>query len=101
MREFTIGEHRSVFHGSGFDRVGLRDWQAGDRMPMIDWPQSTLTNFSPMIVRDFEQRSTATVITVADASLSTRCAIDGGPLAAGLSRRIGTIRMSARSSQVC
>ena len=25
MREFTIGDHRSVFHGSGFDFVGLRD----------------------------------------------------------------------------
>ena len=29
MREFTIGDHRSVFHGTGFDFVGLRDWQAG------------------------------------------------------------------------
>ena len=66
MREFTIGEHRSVFHGSGFDLVGLREWQAGDRMSQIDWPQSSLTNFSPLIVRDFEQPSTATVIAVAD-----------------------------------
>ena len=56
MREFTIGEHRSVFHGSGFDLVGLRDWQPGDRTSNIDWAQSTLTNFSPMIVRDYEQR---------------------------------------------
>ncbi len=32
MREFTIGEHRSLFHGTGFDFVGLRDWQAGDRL---------------------------------------------------------------------
>ena len=32
MREFTIGEHRSVFHGTGFDYVGLRDWEAGDRL---------------------------------------------------------------------
>ena len=31
MREFTIGEHSSLFHGTGFDFVGLRDWQAGDR----------------------------------------------------------------------
>src|SRR4029450_13947950 len=30
MREFTIGEHRSLFHGSGFDFVGLRDVQGGD-----------------------------------------------------------------------
>ena len=40
MREFTIGEHASRFHGSGFDFVGLREWQAGDRFESIDWPQS-------------------------------------------------------------
>jgi uncharacterized protein (DUF58 family) len=95
MREFTIGEHRSLFRGSGFDFVGLRDWQAGDRMSNIDWPQSTLTNFSPMVVREFEQRSTATVIAVADGSLSTRCGIDGVPIAAAIARAIGTIGMSA------
>src|SRR5262249_62098034 len=95
MREFTIGEHRSVFHGSGFDYVGLRDWQAGDRMSQIDWPQSTLNNFSPMVVRDFEQRSTAAVIAVADGSLSTRCGIDGRPNAAAhpaRRRRSGLVR---------
>ncbi len=95
MREFTIGEHRSLFHGTGFDFVGVRDWQAGDRMAAIDWPQSSLTNFSPMVVRDYEQRSTATVIAVADASLSTRCGIDGIPIAAAIARTIGTIGMSA------
>jgi uncharacterized protein (DUF58 family) len=95
MREFTIGEHRSVFQGSGFDFVGLRDWQPGDRMSNIDWAQSTLQNFSPMVVRDYEQRSTATVIAVADASLSTRCGIDGVPIAAAIARTIGTIGMSA------
>ncbi|HXI30834.1 MAG TPA: DUF58 domain-containing protein [Vicinamibacterales bacterium] len=95
MREFTIGEHRSLFHGSGFDFVGLRDWQAGDRMSQIDWAQSTLTNFSPMVVRDYEQRSTATVVTIADNSLSTRCGIDGIPIAAAIARTIGTIGMSA------
>ena len=95
MREFTIGEHRSLFYGMGFDYVGLRDWQSGDRMSQIDWPQSTLTNFSPMVVRDFEQRSTATVVAVADASLSTRCGIDGVPIAAAIARAIGTIGMSA------
>jgi hypothetical protein len=29
MREFTIGEHRSVLHGHGFDFVGLRRLAAG------------------------------------------------------------------------
>ena len=95
MREYTVGEHRSVFHGAGFDYVGLREWQSGDRMSHIDWPQSSLTNFSPMIVRDFEQPSTATVIAVADGSLSTRCGIDGVPIAAAIARAIGTIGMSA------
>jgi uncharacterized protein (DUF58 family) len=95
MRDYTIGEHRSLFHGSGFDYVGLRDWQAGDRMSQIDWAQSSLTNFSPMVVRDFEQPSTATVVAVADGSLSTRCGIDGVPIAAAIARAIGTIGMSA------
>ena len=90
MREFTIGEHRSLFTGSGFDFVGLRDWQPGDRTSNIDWAQSTLTNFSPMVVRDYEQRSTATVFAVADASLSTRCGIDG--------RRAGLRRLSSARS---
>src|SRR5262245_65653506 len=62
MREVTMGEHRSRAQGSGFDFIGLRDWQAGDRFSSIDWAQSTLTNFAPLIVREFEQPSTATVI---------------------------------------
>jgi uncharacterized protein (DUF58 family) len=95
MRDFTIGEHRSVFQGSGFDFVGLRDWQPGDRTSNIDWAQSSLTNFNPMVVRDYEQRSTATVYAIADASLSTRCGIDGVPIAAAIARTIGTIGMSA------
>jgi uncharacterized protein (DUF58 family) len=95
MREFTIGDHRSVFHGTGFDFVGLRDWQPGDRLASIDWPQSTLTNFSPLVVRDFAQPSTAGVMVVADASQSTRCGVDGTPIAASIARAIGTIGISA------
>ena len=95
MREFTIGEHASRFHGSGFDFVGLRDWQAGDRFESIDWPQSSLNNFSPLVVREFEQPSTSSVVIVADRSLSTRCGIDGVPVAATIARAIATIGMSA------
>ena len=62
MREVTMGEHRSRGQGSGFDFTGLRDWQGGDRFSSIDWAQSSLTNFSPLIIREFEQPSTATVI---------------------------------------
>lgn len=95
MREFTIGEHSSLFHGSGFDFVGLRDWQGGDRFASIDWPQSTLTNFSPLVVREFEQPTTSSVVIVADASLSTRCGLHGRPIAAIVARAIATLGMSA------
>ena len=95
MREFTIGEHASRFHGSGFDFVGLREWQAGDRFEAIDWPQSSLTNFSPLIIREFEQPSTSSVVMVADRSLSTRCGVDGVPIATIIARALATIGMSA------
>jgi uncharacterized protein (DUF58 family) len=101
MREFTIGEHSSLFHGTGFDFVGLRDWQAGDRFEAIDWPQSTLTNFSPLVVREFEQPTTSGVVMVADRSASTRCGADSGSTEHGLqiatliARAVATIGMSA------
>ena len=95
MREVAIGDHRSLSHGTGFDYVGLRDWQDGDRFSTIDWAQSTLTNFSPLIVREFEQPSTATVLVVADASLSTRCGVHGVSIASLVARAIATIGMSA------
>jgi uncharacterized protein (DUF58 family) len=95
MRAFTIGDHASRFHGSGFDFVGLREWQAGDRFESIDWPQSSLTNFSPLIIREFEQPSTSTVCMVADRSLSTRCGMDGVPIATTIARALATIGMSA------
>lgn len=95
MRAVTIGDHRSRQHGTGFDFVGLRDWQPGDRFASIDWGQSTLTNFSPLIVREFEQPSTATVVAAADVSLSTRCGIAGMPIAAPVARAVATIGLSA------
>jgi uncharacterized protein (DUF58 family) len=95
MREVTIGDHRSRSHGAGFDFLGLRDWQAGDRPSSIDWPQSTITNFSPLIVREFEQPSIATVMAIADVSRSTRCGANGQPIAAAVARAIATIGLSA------
>jgi uncharacterized protein (DUF58 family) len=101
MREFTIGEHSSLFHGTGFDFVGLRDWQSGDRFEAIDWAQSSLTNFSPLIVREFEQPTTSGVVIVADRSASTRCGVGSGGEKAGvqiatlIARAIATIGMSA------
>ncbi|MEZ5286515.1 MAG: DUF58 domain-containing protein [Vicinamibacterales bacterium] len=103
LQERTAGEHRSRTDGSGFDFVGLRDWQSGDRMSAIDWPQSSLTNFAPLVVREFDQPSTATVVAVADLSLSTRCgAAAGGDgsaepalIAAGVARALAVIGLSA------
>jgi uncharacterized protein (DUF58 family) len=95
LREVTLGDHRSRSHGSGFDFLGLRDWQAGDRFSSIDWAQSSLTNFSPLVVREFEQPSTATVVVVADASLSTRCGVAGVPIGVPIARSIATIGLSA------
>ena len=95
MREVTMGDHRSRAQGSGFDFIGLRDWQAGDRFSSIDWAQSTLTNFAPLIVREFEQPSTATIMAIADLSPSTRCGIGGVQIAAAVARSIATLGMSA------
>jgi uncharacterized protein (DUF58 family) len=95
MKEFTLGDHASVFKGSGFNFVGVRDWQPGDRMASIDWAQSSMTNFSPMIMREFEQDSTATVLAVADASLSTRCGVAGVPICAAIARSVAAVGLSA------
>jgi uncharacterized protein (DUF58 family) len=95
MKEVTIGDHRSRSHGTGFDFLGLRDWQAGDRFSSIDWAQSSLNNFSPLVIREFEQPSTATVMAIADLSPSTRCGVNGVPIAAAIARTIATLGMSA------
>jgi uncharacterized protein (DUF58 family) len=95
VREVTMGEHRSRSHGTGFDFIGLRDWQAGDRFSSIDWAQSSLTNFAPLVIREFEQPSTSTVMVVADLSPSTRCGVGGVQIAAAIARTIATLGMSA------
>ena len=95
MKEYTLGDHASVFKGSGFNFVGSRDWQPGDRMSHIDWAQSSMTNFSPLVTREFEQDSTATVLAVADASMSTRCGAAGVPVAAAIARSIAAVGLSA------
>ena len=99
MREYAPGAHRSVFHGSGFDLVGLREWQPGDRPSAVDWPQSSLTNFSPLITREFEQESTAPVLIVADTSRSTRCGVDGTPIAKVIARTVATLGLAAAFCQ--
>lgn len=95
MKEFAMGMHSSVFHGSGFDLLGLRDWQPGDRPSAVDWAQSSLTNFSPLISREFEQESTASVVIVADTSLSTQCGTDGMSVSKVVARTVATLALAA------
>jgi uncharacterized protein (DUF58 family) len=96
MKEFTLGDHASVFKGAGFNFVGIRDWEPGDRMSSIDWSQSSLTNFSPLITREFEQDSNAAIVAVVDASLSTRCGIAGGvTIATAIARAVAAAGLSA------
>jgi uncharacterized protein (DUF58 family) len=95
VKELTVGDHAGVFKGAGFDFVGLRDWEPGDRLASIDWAQSSLTNFSPMIMREFEQASTATIVAVADGSMSTRCGADGTSIAAAVARAVAAVGLSA------
>jgi len=105
MKEFTLGDHASVFKGAGFNFVGIRDWEPGDRMSSIDWSQSSLTNFSPLITREFEQDSNAAIVAVVDASLSTRCGIapttgdaaiaGGATIAMAIARAVAAAGLSA------
>ena len=95
MKEYTLGDHASVFKGAGFNFVGLRDWEPGDRMSAIDWAQSSFNNFSPMVTREFEQNSTGTIIAVADASLSTRCGVRGVQIATAIARSVAAVGLSA------
>ncbi len=95
MKEFTLGDHASLFKGSGLNFVGVRDWQPGDRVSSVDWAQSSLNNFSPLITREFEQDSNATIVAVADASMSTRCGVNGTPIAAAIARSVAAVGHSA------
>jgi uncharacterized protein (DUF58 family) len=95
MKELTLGDHASVFKGPGFHFVGIRDWEPGDRPSSIDWAQSSLTNFSPLIVREFEQDSNAVIVAVADASMSTRCGAHGATIETAIARAVAAVGLSA------
>jgi uncharacterized protein (DUF58 family) len=99
MREHAAGDHASVFAGGGMDLRGLREWEPGDSMSDIDWAQSSIRNFSPLITRQFEQDSAATVMVAADASLSTRGGAPGAPLRGTLLRCLAVLGMSAAFAQ--
>jgi uncharacterized protein (DUF58 family) len=95
MKELTLGDHTSVFKGPGFHFVGVRDWEPGDRPSSIDWAQSSLTNFSPLITREFEQDSNAAIVAVADASMSTRCGAHGATIETAIARAVAAVGLSA------
>jgi uncharacterized protein (DUF58 family) len=95
MKELTLGDHASVFKGPGFHFVGTRDWEPGDRTSSIDWAQSSMNNFSPLIIREFEQDSNAAVVAVADASLSTRCGAGGTMIATAIARSVAAVGLSS------
>ena len=95
MKELTLGDHASVYKGAGFHFVGTRDWEPGDRTSSIDWAQSSLNNFSPLITREFEQDSNASIVAVADASLSTRCGMLGATIETAITRAVAAVGLSA------
>jgi uncharacterized protein (DUF58 family) len=95
MKELTLGDHASVFKGAGFHFVGTREWEPGDRTSSIDWAQSSLNNFSPLITREFEQDSNASIVAVADASLSTRCGMLGSTIETAIARAVAAVGLSA------
>ena len=95
MQELAIGGHPSLFQGTGHDLAGLRDWQPGDRLASIDWPQSTLTNFSPLLTREFDQESNAPIVIAADVSSSTHCGTGDTPIAKIIARTVATLAMAA------
>ncbi|MEE2777427.1 MAG: DUF58 domain-containing protein [Acidobacteriota bacterium] len=95
MRELTLGDHASVYKGAGFNFVDLRDWEPGDRPSSIDWAQSSLSNFSPMVSREYEQNSTSVIVALADASMSTRCGAQGILVARAIARSVASVGLSA------
>lgn len=95
VRELILGEHQSWLKGFGFDLAGIRDWQPGDPLFSIDWARSTTTNFSPPLVREFEETKRITILVVADNTLSARCGIEGISPAHIIARAIATLGVSA------
>ena len=99
MREHAAGDHASVYAGTGFNVRGVREWEPGDALSTIDWAQSSVNNFSPLITRQLEQDSSATVMVAADASLSTHCGPEGAQLRTAILRCLAVLGLSAAFSQ--
>jgi uncharacterized protein (DUF58 family) len=95
MRESTTGDHASLATGNGFNLSGLKEWEPGDPVSTVDWAQSSLTNFSPLITRQFEQDSAATIIALADESRSTLCGSRGVRIQAAITRCLAAVGLAA------
>lgn len=95
MREHTSGDHASLAAGAGVNLTGLKEWEPGDPVSTVDWAQSSLTNFSPLMTRQFEQDSNATIIALADQSASTRCGAHGVSIQAAICRCVAAIGLAA------
>jgi uncharacterized protein (DUF58 family) len=95
LREHTSGDHASVSTGAGFNLVGLKEWEPGDPVSTVDWAQSSLTNFSPLITRQFEQDSNATIVALLDESASTRCGAAGVSIQTAICRCLAAIGFAA------
>ena len=94
IQELNTGGHKSVFRGAGFDLVGLREWQPGDKLSSVDWPQSAINRYDPMLVREFEEDKGGTILIIADASLSMQCGTNGLSSGDIASKVIATIGFS-------
>ena len=82
MREFTLGEHRSRSTATASTSSACATGRPATASRTSTGRSRSLTNFAPLVIRDFEQPSTAGVVVVADGSASTRCGAGGVPLAA-------------------
>lgn len=96
VQDLIHGEHASIYSGTaGSDFTGLREWEPGDSRARIDWAHSTMTAFSPLVVRECVEPHSLDVIISADVSISTRCGMGGATIAQVVARAIATIGLSA------
>jgi uncharacterized protein (DUF58 family) len=95
MRERASGEHASASSGLGFNLAGLKEWEPGDPVSTVDWAQSSLTNFSPLLTREFEQDSSATIVVLADESASTLCGAHGVSIETAVWRSLAAVGFAA------
>jgi uncharacterized protein (DUF58 family) len=95
MRERASGDHASASLGLGFNLAGLKEWEPGDAVSTVDWAQSSLTNFSPLITRELEQDSSATIVALADESASTLCGAHGVRIETAIWRCLAAVGFAA------